>query len=107
MPVSKRRMVLLRSLLWDGVEGDGGARRSGMEGDGPVPHIRGKQDQSSGNGLNRAPDGVLERDFQFRLAELDPAMAGLRVFGFVRHGHVIAGADPALRVQMVHMKTLI
>ena len=73
----------------------------------PVPHIGWKQHQPSRHRLDGASHRIAQRDRHRRLAEFDPALFCVRVLGHVGHGDIIAGADPALRVQMVFVKALI
>ena len=87
------------------IEGDGSARRTVPEWYGTVPHIRGKQYQPSGRGLDGAANGILQCGVERRFPEFNPAL--LSVFHRIGYRDVIAGTDPALRMKMIDVEAAI
>src|SRR4051812_13531488 len=106
MPPVAIQLLHPNSSVRNGVKGDRRPGGSGAERDCPVPHIRGEQNKPSRYGLDRAAHslhGGLER----RFSELDPALLDRSVQNNVGDRHIIAGTDPAPRVNMVGVEAAI
>src|SRR6185437_12612195 len=88
------------------VEGDRCPGGGSVKRDRPVPHIRGKQDKPTWHGLDCAAHG-LQGGLERRFSKLDPALLGRFLLHDVWDRHIIAGADPALRVDMIGVETAI
>lgn len=72
-----------------------------------MPHVGGEKNKPARYRLNGAPDRVGKSDQQIGFAKFDPALARLGIGNHVRHGHIVAGAYPTLRMHVICVKSLV
>ena len=93
-------------LRGNDVEGDGDSSIVRSKRHRPMKHIGGKQQQVTFLWLHDFSYALGVTQTEIGFAELDPAIILGATENNVREGYIVAGADPAVGVNMIRVETL-